>query len=118
MGENRRLKRQLLRHYLWVFNRENNLLIGHVGDITTEGVMLVSKELIVVGKIIQFRMEPFKIETSRFKTTEGREVECTGICVWSKDDVNPGFYVAGFKLDKLEEEEKDFIYKLISEAKY
>ncbi len=118
MGEHRRLKRQLLRHYLWVFNREDNLLIGHVGDITAEGVMLVSKELIEVGRIIQFRMEPFRIETSRFKMTEGREVECTGTCVWSKDDMNPGFCVAGFKLDKLEEKEKDFIYKLISEAKY
>jgi len=37
----RRLKRQLLRYYLWVFNKEDNLLLGRVRDITTEGVMLI-----------------------------------------------------------------------------
>ena len=36
----RRLKRQLLRYYLWVSNKEDNLLRGHVGGTTTEGVML------------------------------------------------------------------------------
>ncbi|MBC8554478.1 MAG: PilZ domain-containing protein [Candidatus Brocadiales bacterium] len=118
MVEHRRLKRQLLRYYLWVFNKEDSLLIGHVGDITTEGVMLVSKELIEVGKIIQFRMKPFRIETSRFEIMESREVECTGTCVWSEGDMNPGFYIAGFKLDKLKEKEKEFICKLISEAEY
>ena len=40
MVEHRRLKRQLLRYYLWVFNKEDNLLRGHVGETTTEGVML------------------------------------------------------------------------------
>ncbi len=113
MGEQRRLKRQLLRYYLWVFNKKDNSLIGHVGDITTEGVMLVSKKLIEVGKIIQFRME-----SSRFEMKESREVECTGTCVWSKGDVNPDFYIAGFKLDKLKEKEKELICKLISQAKY
>ncbi len=113
MGEHRRLKRQLLRYYLWVFNKKDNSLIGHVGDITTEGVMLVSKKLIEVGKIIQFRMEP-----SGFKMKESREVECTGTCVWSKGDTDPDFYIAGFKLNKLKEEDSEFICKLISEAKY
>ena len=45
MVEHRRLKRQLLRYYLWVFNKEDSLLIGHVGDITTEGV--------IIGQIIK-----------------------------------------------------------------
>ncbi|MCP4253852.1 MAG: hypothetical protein GY775_10660 [Candidatus Scalindua sp.] len=113
MGEHRRQKRQLLRYYLWVFNKKDNALIGHVGDITTEGVMLVSKKLIEIGKIIQFRMEP-----SGFKMKESRNVECTGTCVWSKGDTDPDFYIAGFKLNKLKEEDSEFICKLISEAKY
>ncbi len=113
MGEHRKLKRQLLRYYLWVFNKKDNSLIGHVGDITAGGVMLVSKKLIEVGKIIQFRMEP-----SGFKTKESRNVECTGTCVWSKGDANPDYYIAGFKLDKLKEKDSEFICTLISEAKY
>ena len=40
MVAHRRLKRQLLRYYLWVFNKEDNLLLGRVRDIATEGVML------------------------------------------------------------------------------
>ena len=40
MVEHRRQKHQLLRYYLWVFNKEENLLRGHVGDTTREGVML------------------------------------------------------------------------------
>lgn len=60
MEEQRGLKRHLLRYYLWVFNKKDNSLIGHVGDITMEGIMLVSKEPIPVGDIIQFRMVPFQ----------------------------------------------------------
>jgi len=37
---------------------------------------------------------------------------------WSKADVNPDFYIAGIKLNKLKEKENEFICKLISEAKY
>ena len=76
MGEQRGLKRQLLRYYLWVFNIKDNSLIGHVGDITTEGIMLVSKEIIEVGRIIQLRMEP-----SRVYMKESRDVECAGTCM-------------------------------------
>jgi len=76
MGEQRRLKRQLLRYYLWVFNKKDNSLIGHVGDITTEGVMLVSKKLIEVGKIIQFRMKP-----SRFMYEEIQKLRFFHACL-------------------------------------
>ncbi len=113
MEEQRGLKRQLLRYYLWVFNKRDNSLIGHVGDITTEGLMLVSKKPIEAGKIIQFRME-----VSKFIMKEQREVTCTGTCVWSRSDENPDFHITGFKLNKLKEKDKVIIYKLISEAKY
>ncbi len=113
MEERRKLKRQLLRYYIWVFENNNNSLIGHVGDITKEGIMLVSKEPIMIGETIQFRMVP-----SRFKIKESRVLKCTGICVWSKTDVNPDFKLAGFKLDKLEKNEEALICKLISESKY
>ncbi len=113
MEEHRRLKRQLLRYYLWVFNKEDNSLMGHVGDISTEGVMLVSKKLIEVGTVFQFRMEP-----SGFKMKESKDVECSGTCVWSKGDTDPNFFIAGFKLNKLKEADNKFICKLVSEAKY
>ncbi len=113
MEEQRRLKRQLLRYYVWVFEKKSNSLIGHVGDITTEGIMLVSKDPIKVGKNIQFRMVP-----SRFKIKESRVVKCTGTCVWSKGDVNPDFNIAGFKLYKFNKSEEELIGKLISESKY
>lgn len=60
--EHRKQKRQLLRYYLWVFNKKDNSLIGHVGDITTEGVMLVSKKLIEVGEKINLEWNPLDLK--------------------------------------------------------
>ncbi len=113
MEEQRKLKRQLLRYYIWIFENNKNFLIGHVGDITKEGIMLVSKEPLIVGETIQFRMVP-----SRFKIEESRVLKCAGTCVWSRADVNPDFNLAGFKLDKLQKREEALICKLISESKY
>ena len=110
MNDKRTLKRRNLIYYLEVFERENGLLAGHLVDVTTEGIMLLSEKPVEVGAKFRFRMTlPEFME-------ESGDIEFKGICAWSKRDVNPDYCLVGFKLDKLTEKEDGVIRKLINEA--
>ena len=56
MRENRHLSRWRLIHYLRVFDRESETLLGHVVDITVGGMMLVSVDPIAVDRDYEVRM--------------------------------------------------------------
>lgn len=110
MSEKRTLKRRHLFYYLRVFDSKNDSLVGHVIDITAEGIKLFGERPIELGKEFKFKMAlPEFIK-------ENVEIEFEGVCSWSKRDVNQDFYVAGFKLDKLPEKEIKHINQLVMEA--
>lgn len=110
MSEKRTMKRRHLIYYLRVFDSKDDSLVGHVIDITTEGIQLFSEEPIEIGKEFKFKMAlPEFIK-------ENVEIEFEGVCSWSKRDVNQDFYVAGFKFGKLPEKEVKLINQLVMEA--
>ena len=109
MAEKRIQKRWQLIYYLRVFDIKDNSLIGHVVNINAEGVMLLREKPIEVGKKLKFRMTlPEFIDDG--------EIKFEGTCVWSKVDVDPNYYITGFKVDKLTEKELVLISKLIKRA--
>ena len=110
MNDKRTMKRRHLIYYLRVFDSKNDSLVGHVIDITAEGIKLFSEGPIEIGKEFKFKMAlPEFME-------ESGVVEFEGICAWSKRDANPDLYLMGFKLDKLAEKEDKLIRKLVKEA--
>lgn len=122
MHDKRALKRRNLIYYLEVFEtkndslysrvfeRENGPLAGHLVDVTTEGLMLLSEKPVEVGAKFKFRMVlPEFME-------ESGEIGFEGICAWSKRDVNPDYYLVGFKFDKLPEKKIKLINQLVMEA--
>ena len=50
------MKRRHLIYYLRVFDSKNDSLVGHVIDITTEGIKLFNEKPIEPGKEFKFRM--------------------------------------------------------------
>ncbi|MBN1256809.1 MAG: PilZ domain-containing protein [Planctomycetes bacterium] len=92
MEKKRSQKRWHLIYYLRVFDRDTNEMIGHLVNITTEGIMLISDQQIALDKIFHLRM---------LWPTEGGETEeltFDAKSVWCGNDANPDYFDTGFKL--------------------
>ncbi len=105
---NRKLKRRHLIYYLRVYDRNTGVLIGHMADITTGGVMLVSESSIKTNKDFDFKM------TLPAEIAGNRDITFNASSVWCKKDVNPDFYATGFKINNIESKDAKLIETLIA----
>jgi hypothetical protein len=91
-SDRRTIRRRHLIYYLRVWNQENGELIGHIVDITTEGLMLISEQKIPRGQVYQMEINwqdaDQKEQTISFRAES----------LWSDNDINPLFHDTGFSL--------------------
>ena len=103
----RKLKRRHLLYYLRVFDRRTGDLVGHLVDLTTEGMMLMSEEPIEEGVTLYLRMAlPEEING---KT----QISLDGETIWCREDHNPDFYVTGMRLKNVAPRNIERIEQLI-----
>jgi len=108
-SETRALKRRHLVYYLEVYDDETNELLGHLVDLTTSGLKLVSKQGIPVNRLYKLRMLlPEGYFTQKDLHFEARSK-------WSANDINPDFYDTGFTAPKLETKAQNIILDLVSQ---
>ncbi|MEW6595355.1 MAG: PilZ domain-containing protein [Thermodesulfobacteriota bacterium] len=107
--ESRALERRHLIYYLEVHDDTTGGLLGHLVDITTEGIKLVSKEPIEKGRLFRLRMrlpeDYFDEKTLRFEAKS----------LWSSNDVNPDFYDTGFSVIGMDKRTKDIVAGLVGQ---
>lgn len=106
--EKRTLKRRHLLYYLEVFNKENDEVLGHVVDITTRGIKLVSEYPIETKQNFKLRI---KLPKQQFLETS---FWFEAMSLWNKKDVNPSLSVTGFQALNLGKEASGTITKLIN----
>lgn len=107
LEDRRKLKRRHLIYYLRVFERGTGRLLGHLVDISTEGLMLLSEEPIETDQVFYFRMNlPTEIRSSAHVTFNARSI-------WCKPDNSPDFYATGFNFEEVTTEDIRVIEKLI-----
>lgn len=107
MAEKRKSKRRHLIYYLKVYDRTTGQLIGQIGDITTEGIMLITESPIDPNRLFQFRMLlPEEIEGKK-------EIYFDAKSLWCNKDINPNFYNVGFKMINISMKQIDIIKNLI-----
>jgi hypothetical protein len=88
-------------------DKETNELVGHLVDITSEGIMIISENQMEIGKVYHFRM-------MLPKEIIGKEMlEFTATSLWSKKDINPDFYDTGFRIEDMTEADTLRIDQLI-----
>ncbi len=109
MAEKRKLKRRHLIYYLRVFDRESSKLIGHLIDISPQGIMIMSEEPLEVNKLFKLRMD---LPVDVFEKTE---IEFDAESRWTKKDINPEFYDTGFAIMNLSYTDGRLIEKLIDD---
>ncbi|MDX1605101.1 MAG: PilZ domain-containing protein [Candidatus Competibacterales bacterium] len=103
------MKRWQLIFYLRVFDRETERQLGHIVDITTEGMMLISDQPIPLNT-------DFKLWIDVPQDDDQRErIYLDAHSLWSSKDVNPDFYDTGFRLQRLTPDRLEDIQILIGE---
>ena len=109
MDDKRKLQRRHLIYYLRVFDRATDQLLGHLVDLTNDGAMLISEIQITAEEIFKLRMIlPSEIDDKKYLDFEG-------FSIWCKRDVNPDFYVTGFKFNQISDQDVKTISLLIEE---
>lgn len=113
MREKRNSRRIHLIYYLLVFNDETNQLIGHVVDMATEGIKLMSKEPILPNKEYRFRMLlPSEMEG------KSKQITFNVKCVWSQEKLYSDFYGSGFQFKDISPDDIEIIKDLIGQFGY
>ena len=109
MHDKRKLKRVHLIYYLRIFDIETGKHVGHLVDITTEGIMMISEDTLRSGDDFSFKMLLPGTVTGR------DEIIFKARCLWCRKDFNPDFYVSGFKIEEISLKEIKTIAALINQ---
>jgi c-di-GMP-binding flagellar brake protein YcgR len=107
LEERRKIKRRHLVYYLKVFDVDTDLLLGHLVDITAEGMMMVREEPLEEGRVFQLRLElPQQV---LMKDTLNFSAECR----WCEKDVNPDLHKSGFQFLSISDKDQSVIDNLV-----
>lgn len=113
MAKRRKNKRVHLIYYLLVFDNDSDQLVGHIVDITTDGIKLMSRIPLIPDKIYNFKMIlPEGIDET------SREISFKAKSRWCKDKMYSDFYGIGFKFEDISEEDITTIKHLIDQFGY
>jgi hypothetical protein len=109
MEERRKIKRMHIMCYSRIFDRRSGELLGFLNDITPLGMNILSDRTLQTSHTYWFRMDLPEYIFGR------AYLELSGICKWSRKDVDPNFYVAGFQLEGITPEDVQIINQLNEE---
>jgi hypothetical protein len=109
MFEKRRLKRRHLIYYLRLFDRKTQQIIGHLVDITTDGIMVISENMIHENEIFELNMA---LPTD---VVGKKDLNFMAKSIWCRKDINPDFYNTGFTLIDVKPEDVMIVERLITE---
>ena len=105
--EKRAIERRHLVFYLRVFDGTSNNILGHLADISTTGIMLVSEKAIKTDRDYRLRIKLPKEVVGR------DEIIIDAKSCWSKPDCNPDFFISGFRISGLEADLEKQIHLLV-----
>lgn len=91
MTAERRIERHQLPYYLKVFNRITDKPMGYIGNISRDGLMLISPWPMLVYGRFDMRLKIPQDDHLSF-------VDFAAVCRWTCEDVTPGSFDSGFEL--------------------
>lgn len=107
--ERRKLKRRHLIYYLRVFDVETNNLLGHLVDMTPDGIMLISETAIPLGVVYHLKMSlPTEYAGQTYLEFDAKSL-------WSARDINPDFINTGFSLINIDSQVASIISNVIND---
>ena len=92
MRQFRRIDRHQLPYYLKVFNRITDKPMGFIGNVSLDGLLLISQLPLLVGSRFDMRLKiPGQDGKLHF-------IDFHADCQWCREDINPGNFDSGFAL--------------------
>ncbi|WP_085724345.1 PilZ domain-containing protein [Pseudomonas sp. R37(2017)] len=90
----RRIERHQLPYFLKVFNGITGKPIGYLGNVSEDGLMLISQLPMLIGADFSLRL--------KIPASEGgqRIIDLQACCLWCHEDATPHHYDAGFSLQR------------------
>ena len=92
MRHQRHIERHQLPYYLKVFNSITDKPMGYLGNVSLDGMLLISQLPMLVGGRFDMRL---KIPGQDGKL---QHIDFRGTCQWCHEDVTPGSFDSGFSL--------------------
>jgi hypothetical protein len=94
MFTDRRIERHQLPYFLRVFNSITDKPIGFLGNVSADGLMLISQLPMMVGVDFALRLKIPALEGCQ------QVIDLTASCLWCHEDATPQHYDAGFRLQR------------------
>lgn len=107
MAHRRKEPRHHLIFYLQVFDTDTGQQLGHMGDITTDGLMVMSSEPLEVER--DYNLE-VRVDSRHSRSPSLRFV---AEARWCRPDYNPDYYATGFHVKDRAAETRAAIEQLI-----
>lgn len=107
MFTDRRIERHQLPYFLQVFNRLTDKPIGFLGNVSEDGLMLISQLPMMVDVDFELRLK-IPVADGSFHA-----IDLTATCLWSHEDINPQHYDSGFSVLQAPEEYGQLINVLL-----
>ena len=110
-AEKRALERRHLLYYLRVWDTAEDKMIGHIADVSTDGLMLVGEQKIDLDKTFNLKvMLPNPSDDG-----EPESIQFVAKSCWSSNDVNKLFYDTGFQFVDIPVETSEKLQDIIKE---
>ena len=113
MDDARRRPRKQPVNYLEIYDCDSGLFIGHVVDITADGLRVYSEKVIMPGQTYSLRL------TSAQFTESAQEIRFHAVCRWSKECTGhllQGSFAAGFEITRLSLEDSERLEKMLASS--
>jgi len=108
----RKVERRHLVFYLRVFDGMGSKVIGHIVDISAQGLMLISDDPLPVHEDYRLRMRlPAEI-------VDRDELVLNATSRWCRQDDNPDFFITGFQISDLTPDVEKYISCLIEDFSF
>ena len=90
--ERRSIKRHQLQDYLKIYNRNTMRVMGSIGNISCNGLMLISSVPVLIGAVYNMRIILPDDEMGE------RCLDFDARCHWCKPDVGPEYFDSGYSI--------------------
>ena len=92
-----------------MFDRKTGRLLGYLGNITTEGIMIISEEPLEVDGEYKLRMD---LPDDLYQKAV---LNFDALSMWCQPDIDPNFYNTGFRLIGISEHEKEIVNQILGD---
>jgi hypothetical protein len=108
MPERRKVKRRSISYYMRVIDAGTNQIIGHLADITLQGLKMDSQKPIPFPR--DFRLRIYTTED----VSDKDYVEFLASTRWCEQDpMEPGLFIVGFEIIRIDPHDAEIVKRIV-----